>query len=516
MKKLKKITALLLTAALLLGLTACGGPTYDESLLGVYTCYAVEMMGYNMPADEVLSEASTLELKQGGKGNMNVEGESGSIKYTLDGENITVEIEGETAKGTLKEGVIDIEIMEMHMFFIQEGKEIPVTTPPEVGYYDFFSAEIDGESFTAEDLAALGTDAGYASLQLNEDGTGSLVMDGEAQDFTWADGKLTADGESMDYTMDGDKITISTVGYEMTFVRGETPAETPAEPAEADPAVETPVEAGGSDAAGAVLPISLDVDEYHFEIVGAEQYTDLDGETAVRLYIDYTNNSDDYISFYTAVYCEAFQDGYQLMEAYPDYDMPEVNSASKYVLPGCSVRVVQEYIFKPDGGQLEFKLYKSSVDDAVVVTMDPASLPGAPTEPFVYSTSDSSALVAGLSDSGSLNGVYDVAIRDVEMTENWEGDPLVRVFMDFTNNSEETTTLWDQTLITVMQDGVQLDSDFANERIDSDDHYSTDVEPGETITISVCYMAHDTGSPVAFLLEGFMFTDEIGAVLELP
>lgn len=122
MEKLKKITALLLTAALLLGLAACGGPTYDESLLGVYTCYAVEMMGYNMPADEVLSETSTLELKQGGKGNMNVEGESGSIKYTLDGENITVEIEGETAKGTPKEGVIDIEIMEMHMFFIQEGK----------------------------------------------------------------------------------------------------------------------------------------------------------------------------------------------------------------------------------------------------------------------------------------------------------------------------------------------------------------------------------------------------------
>ena len=48
------------------GLCACGGPKYDESLMGVYTCYAVEMLGVEMKADDVLSQTSTLELKAGG------------------------------------------------------------------------------------------------------------------------------------------------------------------------------------------------------------------------------------------------------------------------------------------------------------------------------------------------------------------------------------------------------------------------------------------------------------------
>lgn len=412
MEKMTKITALLLTVALLLGLAACGVPTYDESLLGVYTCYAVELMGYNMVADEVLSATSTLELKQGGKGNMSVEGESASIKYTLEGENITVEIEGETAKGTLKEGVIDIEIMEMHMFFIQEGKEIPVTTPPEVGYYDFFSANIDGEAFTAEELAELGVEAGFASLQLNEDGTGALILDGEAENFNWADGKLTADGESVDYTLDGDKITISTEAYEMVFVRGEASAQN--EPAvEATTPAEPTEEAGGNDTASNILPISLDIADYHFEIVGLEQFTDYEGEDAVRIYIDYTNNSDDMFSFYSAVSCDAYQEGYQLVGAYSNYDIPETENNSQQILPGLTVRVCKEYVYKPDGGELEFKFYEYYGDDPIVVTVDPANLPGAPTDSFAFEPYDSSSLVEGLSASGTLGDGYDLTIRDL-------------------------------------------------------------------------------------------------------
>ena len=41
---MKKLISILLTLAMALSLCACGGPKYDESLLGVYTCYAVEML----------------------------------------------------------------------------------------------------------------------------------------------------------------------------------------------------------------------------------------------------------------------------------------------------------------------------------------------------------------------------------------------------------------------------------------------------------------------------------------
>lgn len=504
MKRFKKITAVLLTAALLLGLAACGGPTYDEELLGVYTCYAVEMMGYEMSADEVLSEESTVELKQGGKGNMSVEGESDSMKYTLDGENITIEIEGETAVGTLKDGILDIEIMELHMFFVQEGREIPVNTPAEVGYYAFHSAQIDGESFTAEDLEGMNTD-NY--LQLNEDNTGCLCLDGEIQNFTWGDGLLTAEGESMTYTLDGDMITISAEGLEMTFIRSEGNTSTAAG--------EAPV-ASNNTGAGDALPVSLDIGDYHIEVVGADQYTDEDGQTAIRIYMDFTNNNDFRYSFLGALYCDAFQDGYELVDAYADYDLPESNTHSQSILPGCTVRVTQEFVFKPDGGVVEFKLYEYSVNEALVVTIDPANLPGAPADTFSFTPCDSSVLVEGLSASGTFGDAYDVTIRDLELAKSWTGEDMVRIFIDFTNNGEEATSLWDLTSVTVMQDGVTLVSGFTEKDIDTDNNYSADVEPGESITISMCYKIHDTGSPIAFLLEGFAVTGEVGTVLELP
>lgn len=499
MKKFR-ILALLLALAMVLGLCACGGPTYDESLLGIYTCYAIEVMGFKLSAEDVLTEPATLELKQGGKGKIGIEGESGSIKYTLEGDAITVEIEGETAEGTLKDGVIDIEILSMHMFFIQDGKEIPTTTAPEVGYYTFYSAEVDGVSFTAEDLAALGEDGDYASLQLSGDGTALLVLDGEEQLLNWADGLLTDGDESMAYALDGDKITISIEGFEMVFLRSGDGAE-------------------GGDTPSAdsnVFSASCDVDDYHIEVIGAEQYTDMDDKTAVRIYMNYTNNSDVPCSFYSALYCEVFQDGYQLVSAYPDYDIPEYNTGSQNILPGCTLRVAEEFVFQPDGGELELKLYEYDVEDAVVITLDPANLPGAPAEPFSFTPYDSSSLVEGLSASGTLGDGYDVTIRDLEITKSWYGVEMVRVFIDFTNNSAEATELWDVTVITAMQDGVALYSSYADDDVETDDNYTQSVEPGQSITVSMCYVLHDTGSPIAFLIDGFAVTGEVGTMLELP
>ena len=398
MKK-QRILVWLLALAMVLGLCACGGPTYDESLLGVYTCYGLEVMGYQLAAEDVLTQTATLELKQGGKGEIHIEGESDSIQYTLDGEAITVEIEGETATGTLKDGIIDIEILSMHMFFVQEGKEV--------------------------------------SAADTEEATGGF-------------------------------------------------------------------------------PVPLDFGSYYVEVIGAEQFTDLDDKTAIRLYISYTNNSDSIDSFYSALCCDAFQGGQQLTEAYWDDDTPEANTGSQGILPGCTVRVVQEFVFQPDGGEVEFKLYEHDVADAAVITMDPADLPGAPAEPFAFAPYDSSSLVAGLSASGTLGDGYDVAIRDVELTKSWNGAQMVRVFIDFTNNTGEATQLWDVTVVTAMQDGVALYSRYAEDDVETDDNYTASVEPGQSITVSMCYVLHDTDSPIAFLIDGFAVTGEVGTMLELP
>ena len=319
---MKKLISILLTLAMALSLCACGGPKYDESLMGVYTCYAVEMLGIEMKADEVLSQTSTLELKQGGKAKMNIEGTSGSVKYTLDGETITMDIDGETATGTLKDGVLNIEIMSMNMYFIQEGKEVPEVTAPEVGYFTFESMEMDGETLNRDDLLAIGGDPDSFFLIMNEDGTGTLAIAGEdAQQLTWKDGTISMGDETVPYTVDGDTLTVEEDGSKMIFTRSsDTPPAVLAANNEEDSEEVTILDGDGDTveppADVSTEPVSADLGDYHISILTAEQFTDSDDKDAIRFYVDFTNNSEEEKSFFFACNTEAYQDGYELVDTY--------------------------------------------------------------------------------------------------------------------------------------------------------------------------------------------------------
>ena len=339
---MKKLISILLTLAMALSLCACGGPKYDESLLGVYTCYAVEMLGIEMKADEVLSQTSTLELKQGGKAKMNIEGTSGSVKYTLDGETITMDIDGETATGTLKDGVLNIEIMSMNMYFIQEGKEVPEVTAPEVGYFTFESMEMDGETLNRDDLMAIGGDPDSFFLIMNEDGTGTLAIAGEdAQQLTWKDGTLSMGDETVPYTVDGDTLTVEEDGTKMIFTRSsDTPPAVPTANSEED-SEEVTIQDGDGDtveppADVSTEPVSADLGDYHISILTAEQFMDSDDKDAIRFYVDFTNNSEEEESFFFACNTEAYQDGYELVDTYASYG--EYAPEERKLQPGHSSR----------------------------------------------------------------------------------------------------------------------------------------------------------------------------------
>lgn len=61
------------------------------------------------------------------------------------------------------------------------------------------------------------------SLVLKEDGTGSIVSDGDTSSFTWTQSgntlTMTVDGESQDCTISGNEITMSQDGVEVVFVK---------------------------------------------------------------------------------------------------------------------------------------------------------------------------------------------------------------------------------------------------------------------------------------------------------
>ena len=122
MKRLKIAVALLIAAAMLLSLTACGDKGPDVT--GKYICVGESYGGeYSEPYSE-----SWIELKKGGKGTY-FSGFEFNLKWKLDGENFTGTVTflgmEETMEGTLKDGVMEVSYGDMKLRFLKEGAEAP-------------------------------------------------------------------------------------------------------------------------------------------------------------------------------------------------------------------------------------------------------------------------------------------------------------------------------------------------------------------------------------------------------
>lgn len=121
MKKKVLVLGIAVVMALSMAFVASCGKT--DPNVGKYKM--VEMMGMtiddmNKLAGEDVSDMITLELKDGGKGVMKVESESGDVEWKVDGEKISLTADGETIEGTIKDGVIEIEIDGISVVFEKE------------------------------------------------------------------------------------------------------------------------------------------------------------------------------------------------------------------------------------------------------------------------------------------------------------------------------------------------------------------------------------------------------------
>lgn len=512
---MKKWIAILLAAVITLGLCACGGPTYDEALMGVYTCYAGEAMGVKMDAADLFDDDCTIELKQGGKGKMHMDGDDYSLKYTLDGETINIEVDGETGSGTLKDGLMEVEVLELKLYLAKEGVEIPSS---DAGYYILTSMTEDGETFDEAMLKELGL-YGTMCLVMNEDGTGYMCFgEDDVSSITWEQGAITVDGETSPYTLEGDVLTIEEDGISMTFTRSdETPPPKPAAPAEPEPESSTeepePAEPDAPDApAASGEPVSADLGDYHISIVAAEEFTDIDDNPAIRFYYDFTNNSDDLESAWLNLNYKASQEGYELVSTYASMedDVPEYDNDSRKVIPGVTIRCVEEYSYKPDGGTLEFTITDYE-DHAVTMEFDPQNLPGRPGELEIPTISDP-AWTSGMASEGVYDDDYYVKIDHYEYTTGSGDIPLLRVYFEFTNNSEEDTSFFMAATLLAMQDGVELESTWASDSVAEDDNYSVDIAPGESIMTSDCFEVR-SDSPIEIMVMDYWGDSSLGMVI---
>ena len=247
---MKRLFAILLALAMLLSLAACGGSAEEDPNAGKYMGTTAKALGMTMEMSEVYPGETWLELKSGGKGTIMLDGDDFSVKWTLEGEAITITIDGVDSIGTLADGVITVDLMNMgvEMSFLKEGVEAPVAaaTYNDAGYYDLI--RIDGateeDSVSEEDLTMLRELGMYMYLELLEDGTGTFFME-EELGVTWVDGTVnfTEDDLSISYTLEGDVLTLDMLESVLVFRKGEKPVET--EPPATEPPVVAEMEAAG-------------------------------------------------------------------------------------------------------------------------------------------------------------------------------------------------------------------------------------------------------------------------------
>lgn len=240
----------------------------------------------------------------------------------------------------------------------------------------------------------------------------------------------------------------------------------------------------------------LDGGAYKVAITGAEDFVDSDGDSAIRVYYDFTNNFKFPITAWDSLDFAATQDGEALEASFSWADT--YYNAKRNIRPGITIQCSYEFKYNPDGGNIDFYAYSWSKGfDAgtVTATYDPKRLPGAPA-PYVIKPVPEPAWTIRLDSSGTLDDNFFVSVLDGELIDSNDGSPAIRVYYEFTNNSQESISLYNALYIHTYQDGISLSESAAAEVSDSDMNLDKEIAPGETITASAVFTLRNETSAV--------------------
>ena len=127
MKKFLKIPAILLVIIMTVSVfTACGSKesaAEPDPNAGVYRLASIMGMSVEDAQEltgEDYTDYLTVELMDGGKGKMTIEGEEYNVEWELEGDALTIKADGDSVTGTLEDGKITAEFEGVEVTFIKE------------------------------------------------------------------------------------------------------------------------------------------------------------------------------------------------------------------------------------------------------------------------------------------------------------------------------------------------------------------------------------------------------------
>lgn len=392
---------------------------------------------------------------------------------------------------------------------------IAIPSDPYVGYWESVSVDT-GDGITDD---YYGTSiVGALCVQINSDNSVYLASSTNAEivDGTWDENDkgitITTYDDTYDFVLKNKQLILQKDGEAFYFEKAEGDINNPTIPRGYD-------SEGGTELSSGVAGSGyVDNGDSYISIIGAEDITDVDGDDAIRVYYEYTNYyEDDYSSSaYNALAYDVAQDGNQLQETYAAYESSVANNASYYIRQGLTIQCFVEFKYNRNGGSVDINIYgyyEGEDGGMVTATYTPGSLPGAP-DPYVITPVSDPQWTMDLPAEGDLDNFY-VAVNDAELITDANGDKAIRIYYEFTNNSDYTTSIGDELYILTYQDGISLDYTNAAQDSETDMNYYTEVAPGSSITVTCIFVLRNQTSPVEAEVEAYSAHAAVGQTYDI-
>ncbi len=179
-KKHYAVITVILAAMTLSVLAGCGKSAKNDPYVGLYEGAELEYDGYAMDVD---AEDNYIELKDNGKLEIALMGETSSGKWKRDGDDITVELahDDNEYEGVFEDGWLVLDFDEMVYSFYKEGGEnssvlsrLKAVEEGEIVYgdeeeYDYSEGEDDDEEYDEDDYGDYDEDDEYEENEDYED-----------------------------------------------------------------------------------------------------------------------------------------------------------------------------------------------------------------------------------------------------------------------------------------------------------------------------------------------------------